>query len=309
MKIIEDSNLPLNNGNIIIIGNFDGVHVGHRQLLQKARQLGAEMNLPLLVWTFKKHPNSFNGEHRYISTLSERLSFFEEEGVSATYLADFEKFCHVEEKEFVDKWLAGEFGARYVVCGFNFTYGKGKKGNAATLKERLWERGVGSYVMPPVYVDGTVASSSAVRECISLGMVEKANKLLGRPYSFMLPVVHGNANGRTIGVPTANLIFPEWRVAPRFGVYATMCQIDGVMYPSVSNIGIRPTINEEKKVILCETHVLGQSFNLYDRAIRVSLVSLLREEKKFESFNELAVQVLSDVRSAESFFKVRRDII
>ncbi len=308
MRIIEDSNLPLQSGHVIIIGNFDGVHAGHRQLMQKARQLGAELNLPILAWTFKKHPASFMGEHRYISTLSERLSFFEEEGVSMAYLADFEKFRNVSDEEFIEKWLVEAFGAKSVVCGFNFTYGKNKSGDAAKLKKELWELGVGSYVMPPVYIDGEVVSSSAVRKCIMEGKAEKAARLLGRPYSFVLPVVHGNAYGRTIGVPTANLIFPEWRVVPRFGVYATLCQIDGRIYPSVSNIGIRPTIDEEKKVILCETHVLGQSFNLYDRAIKVSLLSLIRDEKRFESFEELVSQVHSDVKNAERFFEIRGNI-
>ena len=304
MKIIEDINLPVSGGCVVITGNFDGVHVGHRQLMQKARQLGAELNLPVLAWTFKKHPGSFMGEHRCISTLSERLSFFEEEGVSMTYLADFEKYRDMSGDEFIDI-LANTFCARSVVCGFNFTYGKNKSGNAARLKEKLWELGISSYVMPPVYVDGDIVSSSFIRRCIAEGKAEKAARLLGRPYSFMLPVVHGNAYGRTIGVPTANLIFPEWRVVPRFGVYATLCQIDGKQYPSVSNIGIRPTVKEEKKSILCETHVLGQSFNLYDRAIRVSLVSLLREEKKFESFDELVKRVRLDVEAAGAFFELR----
>ncbi len=306
MKMIENANLPLEGGHIILIGNFDGVHVGHRQLMQKARQLGAELNLPVLAWTFKKHPNSFIGEHRYISTLSERLSFFEEEGVSMTYLADFEEYRNVESDDFI-KILSQRFGAKYVVCGFNFTFGKNKSGNAAKLKEKLWEMGIGCYVMPPVYVGGEVVSSSAIRKCICEGKAEKASVLLGRPYSFVLPVVHGNEYGRTIGVPTANLIFPEWRVAPRFGVYATLCQIDGKLYPSVSNIGIRPTVKEENKVILCETHVIGQSFNLYDRAIKVSLVSMLRDERKFDSFDELVLRVRSDVDSAKSFFELRGD--
>lgn len=307
MKIIEDVNLPLTCGHVVIIGNFDGVHIGHRQLMQKARQLGAELNLPILVWTFKKHPNSFMGEHRYISTLTERLSFFEQEGVSQAYLADFEKYRDVSGDDFI-KMLSEVFGAKSVVCGFNFTYGKNKSGTAAQLKEKLWEMGIGSYVMPPVSVDGEVVSSSAVRNCISEGKAEKASALLGRPYSFMLPVVHGNQYGRTIGVPTANLIFPEWRVVPRFGVYATLCQIDGKNYPSVSNIGIRPTVKEEKKQILCETHVIGQSFNLYDRAIKVSLLSMLRDEREFESFDELVCQVRNDVDGAKRFFEIRGDI-
>jgi riboflavin kinase/FMN adenylyltransferase len=304
MKIIEDINLPIKGGCVVITGNFDGVHVGHRQLMQKARQFGAELNLPVLVWTFKKHPGNFVGEHRCISTLSERLSFFEEEGVSMTYLADFEKYRDMSGDEFIDV-LANIFCARSVVCGFNFTYGKNKSGNAARLKEKLWELGINSYVMPPVYVDGDIVSSSFIRQCISEGKAEKATRLLGRPYSFMLPVVHGNAYGRTIGVPTANLIFPEWRVVPRFGVYATLCQIDGKQYPSVSNIGIRPTVKEEKKSILCETHILGQSFNLYDRAVRVSLISLLREERKFENFDELVKRVRLDVEAAGNFFELR----
>lgn len=306
MRIIEDANLPLSREYVIIIGNFDGVHVGHRQLIQKARQLGAELNLPILAWTFKKHPNSFMGEHRYISTLSERLSFFEEEGVSMTYLADFEQYRDISGDDFI-KILSERFGAKCVVCGFNFTYGKNKSGNAAQLKEKLWELGVSSYVMPPVYIDGEVVSSSVIRKCISEGKAEKASVFLGRPYSFVLPVVHGNEYGRTIGVPTANLVFPEWRVVPRFGVYATLCQIDGRLYPSISNVGIRPTVKEEKKVVLCETHVIGQSFNLYDRAIKVSLVSMIRDEKKFDTFDELVERVRLDVEAAKSFFELRGD--
>ena len=302
MKIIKNSDLPLAGDCVIITGNFDGVHVGHRKLLEKARFLGEEMNKPVIVWTFEKHPTAYMGEHRYISTLEERLSLFEKMGINTAYLANFEDFKDVSADEFVEKWLVGQFGAKCVVCGFNFTYGKNRSGNAETLENKLKNLGVSSYVMPPVNVCGEVVSSSAIRKYISEGNAEKAALLLGRPYSFSLPVSHGNAYGRTIGVPTANVIFPAGRIVPKFGVYATICKIDGAEYPSVSNIGIRPTIDEEKKSVLCETHLLGESLNLYDREIEVSLISKLRDEQKFESFEHLVRQIRSDVESAKKFF-------
>lgn len=302
MKIIEDKDLPIEGKNIVIIGNFDGVHIGHRMLIREAVRWGEKEMLPVIAWTFGKHPAEFSGNHKYISSGEDKLAFFEEEGVSGAYFADFEKYRNFEREEFAKEVLASKFNAKCVVCGFNFTYGKNKSGNAETLKESLSEMGVECVILPPVYVDGEVVSSSLVKKCIAEGNVEKAKKLLCRPYSFSGVVVRGKANGRKIGFPTANVEMPLWMETPKFGVYVSVCNIDGKEYKGVSNIGIRPTVEEEKKVLLCETYLLGENLDLYGKSITVSLLSMIREERKFEGFDELAKQLKKDTISAERFF-------
>ncbi len=302
MKIIEDKDLPMQGKSVIIIGNFDGVHIGHRMLIREAIRKGEKERLPVVVWTFRKHPAEFSGNHKYISSQEDKLAFFEEEGVVGSYFADFEKYRNFERDEFAKEVLALKFNAKCVVCGFNFTYGKNKSGNVETLKESLSRMGVECVVLPPVYLDGEVVSSSLVKKSISEGDVEKAKKLLGRPYSFSGVVVSGKANGRKIGFPTANVEMPLWLETPKFGVYVSVCNIDGKEYKGVSNIGIRPTVEEEKKVLLCETYLLGENMDLYGKNITVSLLSMIREERKFEGFDELAKQLKKDAISAERFF-------
>jgi len=302
MRIIEDKDLPMQGKSVIIIGNFDGMHKGHRSLMQEAKHVGNEYGIPVVVWTFRKHPADFLGEHKYISSLEEKLSFLEKEGVNGVYFADFEKYRNFDGDEFVKNVLTSRFNAKCVVCGFNFTYGKNKSGNAETLRESLAENGVECVILSPVYVDGEVVSSSSVKKYITEGNVEKAEKLLGRRYSFSGVVIRGKANGRKIGFPTANIEMPLWQVTPKLGVYVSLCNVDGKEYKGVSNIGFRPTVEEEKKVLLCETYLLNQNMDLYGKEITVSLLSMIREERKFQDFDELASQLKKDENSAERFF-------
>ncbi len=281
-----------NTGCVVALGLFDGVHIAHRALIEAGRREADKMGLPLAVFTFPSEARSLkSGVGRLYST-EERLSLFEELSVDVCVLCDFDSVRDMTPEEFVDTLLVGRLGARVAVFGYNFTYGKGGKGNAASLTERLSARGVLALMLDEKRYFGEEISTSAIRGLLDRLDLRGAARLLGKAYFITGTVVRGRGDGRTLGIPTVNLDLKEDLYALPHGVYATAVMIDGVPYLSMTNIGTCPTFGARSPHAEC--CILGYDGNLYGEKIYVYFIERLRDEKHFESAEELLMQINID---------------
>lgn len=292
--------MPLTGGCVLTIGNFDGVHLGHRMLIGKTAKLAAEMGLPALVLTFAAHPQSLlrKQSFKYILSAADKERLVAAAGADLYYSADFELYKDLSPEEFVRTVLIEKLGARHVVCGYNFSFGKGGRGNPALLKELLAGYGVDCTIAEAFTTKGGSVSSTRLRALISAGDMEAVATLLGRLYSFTLPVAHGRRLGSKLGSPTINQHFPEDRAMPAFGVYAVLCRIDGALYGGVANIGVKPTVGYTDAP-LCETHIFDFNGDLYGKEVQVYLCRHLRGEKKFDNVDQLTRQIARDAAYAK----------
>lgn len=304
MIIISDRDLPLARRTVLTIGAFDGVHIGHACLLGAMRTVSAEKGLRNCVWTFAENPKSLmNGGVKYITGSIDKMEALEQLGAESVYFADFESYCALEPEEFVKKSLIGDFHADTVVCGFDFRFGANRSGDAELLRRTLKEYGVSCIIVPPVKAGDETVSSTLIRKKLAEGDIEGASFLLGRRYSFLLPVIHGRRLGRTIGFPTINQRFPDYQAVPAYGVYACLCRVDGKTYRGISNIGVRPTVSVHEDAPLCETHIFSFSDDLYDKEARIYLCKRIRPEKRFSSLSELKAQVEEDKQAVLKYFE------
>ena len=300
MVIIQEDRQPFEGGSVITIGNFDGVHIGHRALMAATAEKAREMGLPSLVWTFKKHPRSvFDPSFKYVISDEDKINELSATGIDYYYAEDFERVKDLSPEEFVDEVLIGRFKAAHLICGYDFSFGKGGVGTPELLRKLLGEAGVGVTVMPAVLHDGEEVSSTRLRALIAEGNVERAADFLGRLYSFKLPVTEGLRIGRFLGSPTINQLFPTDRAMPAFGVYAVLCGIEGKLYGGVANIGVKPTVGEVSAP-LCETYIFDFDGDLYGKEVRIYLCKHLRGEKRFESLDALRAQIAKDSATAEA---------
>ena len=269
----------------VALGNFDGVHVGHRALFDA---LG---DAPRAVFTF-----SDLRRDALICTLDERLSLIGACGVRFAAVADFADVRQISAPRFV-QLLCESLGARRLVCGYNFTFGAGGVGTADDLRRYAEGYGVETLVVPPVELGGEVVSSSRVRSLVEAGDMPGAAELLGRRWGFSLPVVHGRELGRRMGYPTVNQLFPAELCRPRFGVYASVCTVRGELRGGVTNVGMRPTVGGG--AVTAETHIFDCSDELYGEDVRVELSEFLRTERRFDTVEELFRQIAEDAENAK----------
>ncbi|MHC1695407.1 MAG: bifunctional riboflavin kinase/FAD synthetase [Eubacteriales bacterium] len=289
----------------VALGNFDGVHLGHKALLDEVCS-GHGQGYAGCVWTFSHHTLSYFRPEgiAQITTLEYKSRLFEKNGIEYTVYDDFERVRDMSASRFVDEVLLYQLSCRMAVCGFHFRFGRRGEGDAALLRSLLEKKGVECRVIPPVMLDGELVSSSHIRRLISVGDMEGAARFLGRPFAICLPVVQGYKLGRTIGFPTINQNFPPEHIIPAGGIYACRCIVDGKEYDGVSNIGYRPTVSGDS--LNCETHIMGFSGDLYGDSIEVSFYKRLRGERKFDSVEELKEQIALDVVQAVEYFSNRK---
>jgi riboflavin kinase/FMN adenylyltransferase len=276
------------------LGCFDGVHEGHKALLAKAV---SKTELCPAVWTFSK-PLSYP----YIDSIPERLSACGGHGIRLARCEDFNSVKELTPKAFVSR-LVNDFNVRHFVCGSDFRFGINRSGDASVLKREAELLGASVDIIPPVLHENEKISSTLIRSLISDGEICKANQLLGRPFSITGAVVSGNHIGTKLGFPTVNQSIGEGRLVPeKLGVYNTATLIDGVRYPSVTNVGKRPTVNGDGVTV--ETHIIDESFELYGKEVTVEFYGFSRGEVKFDSLWELKRAIESDIKTAkESFFE------
>lgn len=306
-KEVHNTDAPL----CLALGNFDGVHVGHRALISAAVSEGKRAGLKTGVWTFADHPmNSLCAEGiMHLTSDAEKNGIFAESGLDYVIYEDFGAVRDMTPCEFVENILISSLDCRVAVCGFNFRFGCRGAGNADELRGHMSRVGRRAVVLSSVSVNGQVVSSTAIRKYIEDGDMESAAELLGRPYAVNAPVIYGKQLGRTLGLPTINQLFEGGLVRPKRGIYASLCTIDGKSYPAVSNVGSRPTVNSDGDDVNCETHIIGFDGWLYGRSVKVEFCARLRDEVRFDSVAALKDAVERDVAAAEKYFSERKGML
>ncbi len=286
------------------LGNFDGVHLGHRALLEIAAQKkNADRSA---VWTFCEPSSRTTNGISLLTDPEERLAIFRELGIDLVFLADFASVRGLDRETFAKEVLYRDCHVRTAVCGFNFRYGMKASGNAETLKAVFSELGGEVIVVPPFALNGMTVSSTAIRTALSKGDVEAASEMLTHPYAITSEVLHGKKLGRQLGFPTANQVFPPLCAIPRFGVYAVRMTVDGKEYHGVANVGVRPTV-EHTTAVNCETFLLDFHGDLYGKIVKTEFLHFLRAERRFDSVSELKSAVDQNIREAEAYFEKQRE--
>lgn len=285
-----------NNANrtAVALGNFDGMHVGHMAVLEAAKSFESEGLLPVAVLFDEHSLKAITGKApAMLMTVTERNRIINENGLRIETLV-FNEIRDLSPSDFVEKILVGRLGAAAVCCGYNYRFGKSASGTAQTMSEICGRLGLQCRVSGEVDVDRCAVSSTKIRGFIENGEIEKANKMLGRPFGFSARVIDGDKRGRLLGFPTINQIIPEELAMPKFGVYQSVVTVYGEKFKGVTNVGRRPTVGTEK--ILSETHILDFDRDIYGENVDVRLIKFIRPEKKFFSFDELARQIKSDAK-------------
>ena len=291
------------DGAAVTIGNFDGLHLGHRRLLERTRALAAETGVPSVVLTFEPHPVRVLAPSLApprIVTPSRKRALIRDAGIDVLIEQPFDRALASLASEAFASLLLDTLKARAVVVGHDFTYGQGRGGDVATLRTACEARGARLEVVAPVTVDGLVASSTKVREFVLAGNIEAAARLLGTPFVLSGPVVRGAGRGRTIGVPTANIAVRE-ELMPALGVYATRVTLPGgTTHAGACNVGLNPTFRTEgasAPPVSVEVHLLDWSGDLYDSEIEVAFLSRIRAERKFPGVDALVAQIRADIEA------------
>ena len=289
---------PAANGSAVAIGVFDGVHRGHRAVFDTLHE--AAEDSAVVAMTFATHPDGVVRDEPAppaLTTFDRRLELFDEAGVDATAVIDFDtEIMRLTPESFVERYLVEGLDAKVVAVGDDFRFGHGATGNVDTLKLLGQEHGFTLISTPIVTIYGTQVRSSAIRAAIATGGVELASRMLGRPFEVDGEVVPGDARGRVIGFPTANIATPPGFVRPAGGVYAVRCTVDGVLYDGVCNVGTRPTFGGGPETI--EVHLLDVDRDLYGMTVRVAFVDRIRNEQRFASIDALVAQIEQDIDRA-----------
>ncbi len=286
----------------VALGMFDGVHRGHRKVIEAALKYRGTYQTAVLTFTTKKIRPKQKASQRDILTPQGRLSLLEKMGVDVTYIPDFEELREMEPREFVTEILCRRLRAKVVCCGEDYRFGKNAGGDVALLQKLGEELGITVEVVSPELEDGYPVSSTRIRQCLLDGDIPKANRLLGYRYFIEGTVVYGKQLGRTMECPTINQELSPNTCIPKFGVYVSTTNIDGKEYPSITNVGKKPTIQGDR-MPLAETHIIGIDRHLYGQTLRVTLYRFIREEMRFESLEELSRTIHRDIRTATLYFK------
>ena len=286
------------NGAFVALGTFDGLHIGHKAVIT-AEKTEYQRKIALM---FTQHPQvSLKGEAPgALITPEKGREILAGWGVTAEYI-DFSHICNLTPAAFVDDILIKKYNASSVACGFNYRFGKNASGDADTLLRLCAEREIKVTVVQSVEYDEETVSSTRIRKALSEGRMKDVKNMLGRYFSYNFEVVHGDERGRVLGSPTINQFFTDGFAVPEFGVYASFTVVDGKTYPSVTNIGVRPTFaNSEKR---SETNIVGFKGDLYGKHPEVFIVEKIRGEMKFSSLDELKEQIDKDKESALAILK------
>lgn len=285
---------------LLTIGVFDGIHLGHQRLLTHLRDEARKKGWLSGVITFKSHPQVVLSHARglkWLIDLDTRVGLIRSLGIDIVVALTFTpELAKVTAREFI-QLLQEHLKMRGLIVGPDFALGRNREGDIERLRLLGKEMGFSIEVIPPVIMNGEVISSSAIRQAITLGDVEKVERLLGRTFGLSGQVVSGDKRGRTLGFPTANLELKPDQALPGDGIYATLAHVEGDSLPSVTNIGVRPTFGGKKRLV--ETYILDFEGDLYGKRLEIELLSKLRDEKRFGTVEELEAQMKVDAKQAK----------
>lgn len=272
----------------IVLGTFDGLHAGHRAVIEKATDIFS------VAVTFNIPPKSYLAEKPQLLMLpSEREKRLKMLGINKVDMQQFENVKDIEAKEYLEI-LKQRYNPKRIVCGFNYAFGKDARGDKTLIADFCKENDIEFICVPPVLINNRVVSSTYIRQLMRDGNIEEATSQIYGGFSFTAPVIHGDARGRQLGFPTANQMYPTDLVDLKFGVYVSRVTVDGKQYNAITNIGIRPTYKTE--AVGCETYIKGFSGDIYGKQMTTELLRFVREEKKFSSADELKRAILNDVK-------------
>lgn len=284
---------------ILTLGNFDGIHLGHRRIISRVVAKAEKESVPSVVYTFEPHPLKVVAPHRsplLLLDMEDKKRLIGEMGIDYLVLAEFTKaFAATHPRRFVEDVLVKALGVREVWVGHDFSFGRGRTGTVEYLRELGLELGFKVRVLPAYRKGGLIVSSSLIRELVKTGEVRKAASLLGKEYRIKGRVVKGASVGREIGFPTANLRVSS-ELVPKSGVYAAYASVGGVRRPAVLNIGTAPTFGGRASTV--EVHILGFRGDLYGRKMEVAFVRRLRDEKTFKTKAALISRIKKDALRA-----------
>lgn len=303
MKIIIDPKQPLDFHTSAGIGNFDGIHLGHKKIIDAAKRRSRENSTRSCVITFNPHPQKVLGRKdlSLIFPLEKRFEMLEATGIDAVVCLNFTReLSKVSAENFIKDILLDRLKIKDIVVGPGFSFGHRRKGNVDLLRSMGETHGFNTVVAEVARVDDQVVSSSAIRKLVRDGEISEANRFFGYDYYIEGVVVEGERRGRKLGFPTVNLD-TEWEILPRPGVYATYVRLPDGFHESITNIGIRPTFEESKLTV--ETHLFDFNNDLYGKKVGVSFVERLRDEKRFASVDELVAQIEHDVAAVRGILR------
>ncbi|MEE0435012.1 MAG: riboflavin biosynthesis protein RibF [Peptococcaceae bacterium] len=291
---------------VVVLGNFDGLHLGHQQLIKQGRRLADQLNAHLTVLTFYPQWQSLHKpDFKYLSPQGDKMTHLESLSVDevVTLPCDAE-FASMSPMDFIENVLVKTLWCVGVVVGFNYTFGQEAKGTPEMLEQMLAPRGVIVHVEPPFEYGDSIVSSSLIRRQIRAGNMMLVKELLGYPYHLCGEVVHGAQNGRAMNFPTANISYDETLMLPSLGVYAARAWLvdePEKRYDGVLNIGTRPTV-DDSPVITVEVHMLDFDRDIYGKQLCVEIYHFLRHISKFKNLSELKTTITMDVLNAKKFF-------
>lgn len=300
MNVYRDlKEVPFDKRSAVTIGTYDGLHLAHRQVINKVIALSAEKGLRSFIVTFEPHPQEVlknkTPDIKLLTAIDEKLRLFEAAGIENVLVIEFtEEFSKTNAREFYEKYIAGGIGLSDLVIGYDHLFGRNREGSFETLKELGNEFGFETHRVEEIDVEGRPVSSTRIRHALAEGNIEEANRLLGYEYGFDGIVVEGDKVGRTIGYPTVNLKpVKENKVMPREGIYCVRVIHNGREYFGMMYHGYRPTLSEGIKRAL-EVHIFDFSSNVYGDKITISFLTRLRDDKKFSGKEELIAQIDKD---------------
>lgn len=304
MILYNDYKYRANLPTAVALGCFDGVHIGHRAVIDEAVSAAKSLGLTSAVFTFSEPPRNFfaPGSVPVLTDKSEKCRRISALDVELLFCVDFTaEIAALSPGEFFTEVIVGQLSARHIVCGFNYTFGAKGAGNTELLSALCREHGIGLTIIDPVASGGVSVSSSLIRSHIQNGEMEMAREYLGYNYSITSTVVGGQKLARKLGFPTVNLVPPQNTILPKNGVYVSRVDFEGNVRElfGITNIGMRPTVKAD--AICAETHIFDFDGDLYGKELRVELLHFIRAERLFDSVEELREQVCADIEYAKNF--------
>lgn len=289
-------------GRVLALGSFDGVHIGHRAVIDAAVALAGQLNAEPAVFCFDVPPAFYaaGSDLKILGDPDERIRLFADRGISSLFVAKFSELRGFDARDFINEILINQCGAVGVVCGFNFAFGKNRAGTPSLLRDYFKERVI---TLDPIFYKDYPVSSSRIRVALKDADIKSVTEMLGRNYSINCEVSEGRRDGRKLGFPTLNQLPAPERAIPAFGVYVTKTTLDdGQVFNSVTDVGLAPTLDKSGKTRL-ETHLLDTELDYTPSRLKVEFIERIRGEFKFSSVVELKEQIARDAEFAKNYFK------